>query len=71
MAGAGLLAPWDGPVLRPNLLDALRGTLLPGLDLRYIGILSIPGTTISRYLFFTQASSEVDPQMDVGRHRLW
>jgi NRAMP (natural resistance-associated macrophage protein)-like metal ion transporter len=59
---------------RPALLDVLRGTLIPSiqLDTRYIGLLvAVLGTTISPYLFFWQASQEVDAQIEVGRRRLW
>jgi len=59
---------------RPDLLDVLRGTLLPTiqLDARYIGLLvAVLGTTISPYLFFWQASQEVDSQIEIGRRRLW
>lgn len=65
--GAALLS-------RPNLLDVVRGTLLPTiqLDVHYVGILvALLGTTISPYLFFWQASQEVDAQIQMGRRRLW
>ena len=71
----GLLA-YVGAALfaRPNVLEVVRGTLLPTirLDARYIGILvALLGTTISPYLFFWQASQEVDEQIQMGRRRLW
>ena len=59
---------------RPNVLDVLGGTLIPTfrLDPAYIGILvALLGTTISPYLFFWQASQEVDEQIEMGRRRLW
>jgi NRAMP (natural resistance-associated macrophage protein)-like metal ion transporter len=59
---------------RPHLLDVLRGTLIPTVRLepQYIGILvALLGTTISPYLFFWQASQEVDEQIHMGRRRLW
>jgi NRAMP (natural resistance-associated macrophage protein)-like metal ion transporter len=59
---------------RPNLLDVLRGTFIPTirLDPRFIGILvALLGTTISPYLFFWQASQEVDEQISMGRRHLW
>ncbi len=58
----------------PRVLDVLRGTLIPTirLDSQYIGILvAVLGTTISPYLFFWQASQEVDEQIVMGRRRLW
>lgn len=65
--GASLLA-------RPDWLDVLRGTVIPTirLDPAYVAILvALLGTTISPYLFFWQASQEVDEQIDMGRKRLW
>lgn len=58
----------------PKVLDVLRGTLIPTvrLDPQYLGILvALLGTTISPYLFFWQASQEVDEQIVMGRRRLW
>jgi len=58
----------------PNVLEALRGTLIPTLrlDTQFIGILvALLGTTISPYLFFWQASQEVESEVDSGRRRLW
>ena len=59
---------------RPDVLDVLRGALIPTirLDSQYIGILvALLGTTISPYLFFWQASQEVDEQIVMGRPLLW
>lgn len=59
---------------RPDWAAVLRGTLIPtiGLTPQYIGILvALLGTTISPYLFFWQASQEVDEQIAMGRLRLW
>ena len=59
---------------RPDVLDVLRGALIPTirLDPQYIGILvALLGTTISPYLFFWQASQEVDEQIVMGRALLW
>ena len=59
---------------RPNVGDVLRGTFVPtiSLDPAFIGILvALLGTTISPYLFFWQASHEVEEQIDMGRRRLW
>ena len=61
--GAALLA-------RPNVWDVLSGTLIPTirLDPKYIGIVvAILGTTISPYLFFWQASEEVEEEIGMGR----
>ena len=53
----------------PNLAEVARGTFVPQLNLSkdYIAaVVAILGTTISPYLFFWQASSEVDEQRDDG-----
>ena len=58
----------------PQVFDVLRGTLIPTirLDPAYIGILvALLGTTISPYLFFWQASQEVEEQASMGRRQLW
>ena len=65
--GAALLA-------HPNLLGVLRGTFIPTihLDVQFISILvALLGTTISPYLFFWQASQEVEEQISIGRRKLW
>ncbi len=57
----------------PNVLDVLRGTLIPTihLDKAFIGILvALLGTTISPYLFFWQASQEVEEELAIGRKKL-
>ncbi len=57
----------------PNVLDVLRGTLIPTihLDKAFIGILvALLGTTISPYLFFWQASQVVEEEKSVGRKKL-
>jgi NRAMP (natural resistance-associated macrophage protein)-like metal ion transporter len=59
---------------RPDLGDVLRGTFLPAL--RWDGpflatVVAILGTTISPYLFFWQASQEVEEKRALGRQRLW
>jgi NRAMP (natural resistance-associated macrophage protein)-like metal ion transporter len=59
---------------RPDWAAVLRGTLIPTIELtpQYIGILvALIGTTISPYLFFWQASQEVEEQILMGRRRLW
>ena len=58
---------------RPDVLRVLAGTLIPTirLDPAFIGILvAILGTTISPYLFFWQASQEVEEEISIGRRRL-
>ena len=58
----------------PDVGKVLAGTAIPTirLDPGYIGMLvALLGTTISPYLFFWQASQEVDEQIQMGRRRLW
>jgi NRAMP (natural resistance-associated macrophage protein)-like metal ion transporter len=58
---------------KPDILKVLAGTLIPTvrLDSAYIGILvALLGTTISPYLFFWQASQEVEEQISIGRRHL-
>jgi NRAMP (natural resistance-associated macrophage protein)-like metal ion transporter len=58
---------------RPDLMAVLGGTLIPTirLDPAYLGILvALLGTTISPYLFFWQASQEVEEQISIGRRHL-
>jgi NRAMP (natural resistance-associated macrophage protein)-like metal ion transporter len=58
---------------RPDVLRVLADTLIPTirLDPAFIGILvAILGTTISPYLFFWQASQEVEEEISIGRRRL-
>ena len=58
---------------RPDLGKVVAGTFLPTirLDARYLGILvALLGTTISPYLFFWQASQEVEEEISMGRRRL-
>jgi NRAMP (natural resistance-associated macrophage protein)-like metal ion transporter len=59
---------------RPDLGDVLKGTFLPAL--RWNGpflatVVAILGTTISPYLFFWQASQEVEEKQALGRKHLW
>jgi NRAMP (natural resistance-associated macrophage protein)-like metal ion transporter len=59
---------------RPDWGAVLRGTLLPTLhfDSTFLAMLvAILGTTISPYLFFWQASQEVEEEISRGRRRLW
>jgi Mn2+/Fe2+ NRAMP family transporter len=58
---------------RPDLGKVLAGTLMPTirLDPAFIGILvALLGTTISPYMFFWQASQEVEEQISIGRRHL-
>ena len=58
---------------RPEIVKVLAGTLVPtiSLDPAYIGIVvALLGTTISPYLFFWQASQEVEEQISIGRRHL-
>jgi NRAMP (natural resistance-associated macrophage protein)-like metal ion transporter len=59
---------------RPDAGDVLRGTFLPTfrLDTTFLTlIVAILGTTISPYLFFWQASQEVEEEVSLGRRRQW
>jgi NRAMP (natural resistance-associated macrophage protein)-like metal ion transporter len=59
---------------RPNWGDVLRGTFVPTFrfDSTFLATLvAILGTTISPYLFFWQASQEVEEEIARGRKRLW
>jgi NRAMP (natural resistance-associated macrophage protein)-like metal ion transporter len=58
---------------RPDIVKVLAGSLIPTirLDPAYIGIVvALLGTTISPYLFFWQASQEVEEQISIGRRHL-
>ena len=58
----------------PDPAAVLRGTLVPSisLDAGFItALVAILGTTISPYLFFWQASQEVEEEQSYGRRRLW
>ena len=58
----------------PDFGEVLRGTLIPtvSLDPSFLSTLvAILGTTISPYLFFWQASQEVEEEVELGRRRLW
>jgi len=53
----------------PQLLEVVKGTLIPHLELSrdyILALVAVLGTTISPYLFFWQASSEVDELMATG-----
>jgi NRAMP (natural resistance-associated macrophage protein)-like metal ion transporter len=58
---------------KPDIVKVLAGTFIPTirLDPAYVGILvALLGTTISPYLFFWQASQEVEEQISIGRRHL-
>jgi len=58
---------------KPDIVRVLAGTLIPTIrfDPAYIGIVvALLGTTISPYLFFWQASQEVEEQISIGRRQL-
>jgi Mn2+/Fe2+ NRAMP family transporter len=58
---------------RPDPWEILRGTLIPtvSFDARFLATLvAILGTTISPYLFFWQASQEVEEEISMGRRTL-
>ena len=58
---------------RPNWGEVLRATFIPQLhfDGKYLFMLvAILGTTISPYLFFWQASQEVEEEISMGRRTL-
>lgn len=59
---------------RPDWAAAARGALVPAVrfDAPYlVTLVAIRGTTISPYLFFWQASQEVEEEKAPGRRRLW
>jgi NRAMP (natural resistance-associated macrophage protein)-like metal ion transporter len=59
---------------RPALGEVLHNTFVPTLrfDSTFLATLvAILGTTISPYLFFWQASQEVEEEISRGRRRLW
>ena len=65
--GAAVLA-------RPDWLEVAKATFLPParLDRAYmLTLVAILGTTISPYLFFWQASQEVEEEVSMGRYCLW
>jgi Mn2+/Fe2+ NRAMP family transporter len=59
-----------GVVVHPDLRQVVIGSLYPRIELGkdYIAALvAIPGTTISPYLFFWQASSEIHEMRAAGK----
>ena len=58
---------------RPDVAAVLRGTLVPAvsLDSKWLTVLvALLGTTISPYMWFWQASQEVEEQIAIGHTRL-
>jgi NRAMP (natural resistance-associated macrophage protein)-like metal ion transporter len=59
---------------KPDIGEVLKGTFIPtfSFDSKFLSTLvAILGTTISPYLFFWQASQEVEEEISMGRRRLW
>src|SRR5438067_1463440 len=59
---------------RPEPVEVLKGSFIPtlSLDPTFLATLvAILGTTISPYLFFWQASQEVEEEVEIGRRWLW
>jgi NRAMP (natural resistance-associated macrophage protein)-like metal ion transporter len=59
---------------RPNIYEILRGTFVPTVRFDAVfltTVVGLLGTTISPYLFFWQASQEVEEKKSLGRKRLW
>jgi NRAMP (natural resistance-associated macrophage protein)-like metal ion transporter len=59
---------------RPDWGEVLRATFIPTIrfDQAYLlALVAILGTTISPYLFFWQASEEVEEEVAMGRTQLW
>jgi NRAMP (natural resistance-associated macrophage protein)-like metal ion transporter len=57
----------------PDVSEVLRGTFVPTFtfDARFLAsLVAILGTTISPYLFFWQASQEVEEEISMGRRTL-
>jgi membrane protein DedA with SNARE-associated domain len=58
-----------GLIAHPSLLTILTATFIPHLELSkdfMVGLVAILGTTISPYLFFWQASAEIDEMRAAG-----
>jgi NRAMP (natural resistance-associated macrophage protein)-like metal ion transporter len=69
------LVAYAGPAFlaRPDVGDVLKATFIPTLRLdstTLLMLVAILGTTISPYLFFWQASQEVEEEISVGRETL-
>lgn len=58
-----------GFIIRPDWFEVLRSMLLPNIQLNtafLAALVAVMGTTISPYLFFWQASEEVEEERDKG-----
>jgi NRAMP (natural resistance-associated macrophage protein)-like metal ion transporter len=58
----------------PHVLEVLRGTFVPHVRLTGVYLTTLTallGTTISPYMFFWQASEEVEEDRALGRRYLW
>jgi Mn2+/Fe2+ NRAMP family transporter len=58
---------------RPNWQEVIKATFVPGLSFNrtyLVTIVAILGTTISPYLFFWQASEEVEEEINMGSKTL-
>jgi NRAMP (natural resistance-associated macrophage protein)-like metal ion transporter len=71
-----LLLAYVGAALfaKPHLLDVFRGTFIPTVrfDSAFLAVLvALLGTTISPYMWFWQASQEVEELVAMGQKRLW
>lgn len=65
--GAAVLA-------KPDLTAVIWGTITPRLhwNSNYLSLLvAVVGTSLSPYLFFWQASQEVEEEIAIGRHHVW
>ncbi|HEV2358667.1 MAG TPA: divalent metal cation transporter [bacterium] len=61
-------------VAQPNWSDVLVATVVPRvrLDGQFLAVLvAVLGTTISPYMWFWQASQEVEERLAIGERRLW
>ncbi len=59
---------------KPDWGEVLRNTFIPTFQLNntfLITLVAILGTTISPYLFFWQATQEVEEEVSAGRKQLW
>ncbi|MFN0069886.1 MAG: NRAMP family divalent metal transporter [Chloroflexota bacterium] len=64
----------SGFLSQPDWSEVLRSTVTPNItfDRAFLtALIAILGTTISPYLFFWQASQEVEEEVSMGRARLW
>jgi NRAMP (natural resistance-associated macrophage protein)-like metal ion transporter len=59
---------------KPHLTEVLRGTFIPTFrfDRAFLAVfIALLGTTISPYMWFWQASEEVEELVALGQRRLW